>query len=440
MALSLGDCEVLQQSRGEAKRGKAFKGVRVFAIPNGSVESLRSDFEPSTSNRWPGQASTWLVTTDYVIDDEVIGDGSPNSYHYKCILANGPGGVGAKEPPNSTYWTRIRSSACITECRIEKEFPGRKGYSRVTSWYEKPTRRRVLRDNQGKGLIEVTVGHSMVKQKRETDGTSGSPSIWAAGTDYVVGNVVRGDGNPDALDYICILANGPGGVGAKQPPDATYWSPFRRVIEGPVDPELWENDRDYAVGALVRGDGDPDSLPYICILAHTIGVEGAQQPPNATYWELYNGKYQVVQGSNMWPKSTCTIKIVSATDDIDLSTELALLGKYNSVQLTNIGNVAANTLLYMGYHSVRVTQEDDISDQTRVFWYNPSGWNDTCQVQRFRKIVVQSQVKDAAGSAVSGAFARVTGWYTDTAAAETRNVTLGPADFSAFNNMVDWDT
>ena len=47
--------------------------------------------------------------------------------------------------------------------------------------------------------------------------------VWSNATDYVVGDLVQGDGDPDALFYVCVLANGPGGVGAKEPPDATYW-------------------------------------------------------------------------------------------------------------------------------------------------------------------------------------------------------------------------
>jgi hypothetical protein len=46
---------------------------------------------------------------------------------------------------------------------------------------------------------------------------------WSNLTDYVAGDLVQGDGAPDALFYVCILANGPGGVGAQEPPNATYW-------------------------------------------------------------------------------------------------------------------------------------------------------------------------------------------------------------------------
>lgn len=47
--------------------------------------------------------------------------------------------------------------------------------------------------------------------------------VWSNGTDYVAGDLVQGDGDPDALFYICILANGPGGVGAQELSNATYW-------------------------------------------------------------------------------------------------------------------------------------------------------------------------------------------------------------------------
>jgi len=282
----------------------------------------------------------------------------------------------------------------------------------------------------------------MVRQRREYVGDN-DPSTWLVGTDYVVGNVVRGDEDPDSFDYICILANGPSGVGAKQPPDATYWKQTNRVVEGPVDPEEWSATRNYVAGQLTKGDGDPDRLPYICILANGPDGVGAFQPPNATYWKIYTGKYQVVEGSNMWPKANGTIKIVSSATNTTLlaalNAEEALLGKYNDATLTNIGGFLKNTLLYVGYHTVQVSEEDDLSDETRIFWYDKNGWDNTATVQRFRKLVVQTQVQNEAGVAVAGQFARVTGWYPDEAE-ETRDVSLGPASFTAFNSMVDWDS
>ena len=46
---------------------------------------------------------------------------------------------------------------------------------------------------------------------------------WDVLNNYLAGDLVQGDGVPDALFYVCILANGPAGVGAQEPPNATYW-------------------------------------------------------------------------------------------------------------------------------------------------------------------------------------------------------------------------
>ena len=56
-----------------------------------------------------------------------------------------------------------------------------------------------------------------------TGQVASAEGVWAVGSDYVAGDLVQGDGAPDALFYVCILANGPGGVGAQEPPNATYW-------------------------------------------------------------------------------------------------------------------------------------------------------------------------------------------------------------------------
>jgi len=76
------------------------------------------------------------------------------------------------------------------------------------------------------GLTWVKTPHLMIP------GTPGVASentiqvargVWSNANDYVAGDVVQGDGAPDSLFYACILANGPGGVEAQEPPNATYW-------------------------------------------------------------------------------------------------------------------------------------------------------------------------------------------------------------------------
>ena len=46
---------------------------------------------------------------------------------------------------------------------------------------------------------------------------------------------------------------------------------------------VWSNAVDYVAGDLVQGDGDPNDLFYVCILANGVS-DTPQEPPNATYW------------------------------------------------------------------------------------------------------------------------------------------------------------
>ena len=76
MAQSIGDFLVLRETIGEVNVGNKFTGIRVYAIPTDLVSTYRSQTEPSDENIWPGTATTWQATTDYVVDDEEIGRAS----------------------------------------------------------------------------------------------------------------------------------------------------------------------------------------------------------------------------------------------------------------------------------------------------------------------------------------------------------------------------
>jgi hypothetical protein len=49
---------------------------------------------------------TWAQDSTYAVNDVVKGDGSPDSYFYRCIEAH-TDSSGDKEPPNTTYWTQV---------------------------------------------------------------------------------------------------------------------------------------------------------------------------------------------------------------------------------------------------------------------------------------------------------------------------------------------
>ena len=74
------------------------------AVDQGSLPIDYSQFK-SAQRRFKFYPK-WVNTVDYLVNS-IVQDGDTV---YKCILANGPSGVGAKDPPNATYWT-VRTAA-----------------------------------------------------------------------------------------------------------------------------------------------------------------------------------------------------------------------------------------------------------------------------------------------------------------------------------------
>lgn len=74
------------------------------AVDQGSLPTDFSQF--SSAQRRFSLYPRWVNTVDYVANSRV----QEGTTVYKCILANGPSGVGAQQPPNATYWT-VRTPA-----------------------------------------------------------------------------------------------------------------------------------------------------------------------------------------------------------------------------------------------------------------------------------------------------------------------------------------
>lgn len=101
-------------------------------------------------------------------------------------------------------------------------------------WFQAGNPRATRFIDNGNGTIsDRATGLQWVKQPEliipgaggihATNQIQSAEGVWSNLTDYVAGDLIQGDGDPDALFYVCILANGPAGVGAKEPPDVTYW-------------------------------------------------------------------------------------------------------------------------------------------------------------------------------------------------------------------------
>jgi hypothetical protein len=69
------------------------------AVDQGSLPVEFSQFK--SGERRYGFYPLWSNSVDYVVDSIV----QQGDKLYKSILASGPGGVGAQQPPNTTYWT-----------------------------------------------------------------------------------------------------------------------------------------------------------------------------------------------------------------------------------------------------------------------------------------------------------------------------------------------
>ncbi len=122
--------------------------------------------------------------------------------------------------------------------------------------------------------------------------------VWSNLTDYVAADLVQGDGAPDALFYVCILANGPAGVGAQEPPNATYW---RETIWTDSAADLasavtmgWDDAIDNCLALDYAGKTDW-RLPNLAELFSLIDHESSSS--------IYT-TYFVLKSSNYWSSTT----------------------------------------------------------------------------------------------------------------------------------------
>ena len=155
--------------------------------------------------------ATWAVATAYKVGDRVVGDGAPDAYFYRCILAHT-----GHEPPNATYWVRVPGEYVAKVERQEQEPGAENCYMYVTYLELLPT------DLSG-----------AIPAKGDILGWS----LWSAthGT-YNVGDIVKGDGSPDSYFYKCILQHT--AAAGNEPPNNTYWN--RSVW----DAECWDVTQD----------------------------------------------------------------------------------------------------------------------------------------------------------------------------------------------------
>ena len=418
MAQSIGDFLVLRETIGEVNVGNKFTGIRVYAIPTDLVSTYRSQTEPSDENIWPGTATTWQATTDYVVDDEVQGDGNPDTLIYKSILASGPGGVGAKEPPDTTYWKREQHSPYIKRNKEEQQFPGRPGMAKVTVWYGKPSTRRILRDNLNKAIMEVDISAESVQVVREP----AKQAEWDATTVYGSGARAKRKG----IDY---KSRG-GGNQNHAPPNAKWWEYDSQEVRGIVGGVAWHAGHAFGADEIVRYDGT--------VYKAVAGSSGVTPGTDGTKWKVYEAKWTTVVGSCQALLPNARVRLRSATSSLSLETHFDMIGTTNDAVLPNFGNAQPNTLLFVGFWVKKVLTEGDVWDELFTFLWHPDGWDGRCTVQMLKKQIIEVTAKDENGINIPiNGTSRVVAWFPD-GDAESRDVTKGESSFFDFNASLTW--
>jgi len=409
-------------------QGKRYYADRRWYIPTDLLAGLESSWKPDDDNVYPGFSTQWSALTDYVADDLVQGDGSPDSRVYKCILANGPGGVGAQEPPNATYWTRVTYAAYIRKTRVERDSVERPGQSNVQALYAKPDRRRLLRDNPGKLLYEGAINANVQTLVAEPTNAAN----WVTSTAYEVNDLVYDVG----FKWKCMIQHTSGA--ATRPPNDQYWRRQTKVIEGKVIGRKWHTSVSYAKGDIVNYTDSTGKSGVFIALANP-PTQGEYPGETAGHWKSLDAKWQVIGGSNSAFFPRAIIKLGGTATSAQINTYVDMFGCTNSAAMTNLPHSpAADTMLLIGYQERIFPDEEDLYEVGFVFLYEKGTWTTNgCTVQQFQRFPEQADLLDKEGVATGDTVRRLV--WMPKGDPESRTVTRGQVSMAAINSAMDWD-
>jgi len=156
-----------------------------------------------------------------------------------------------------------------------------------------------------------------------------------------------------------------------------------------------------------------------------------------------NCRWKLVGGSNVVPQAQCSMRLTATVaDPLPLGTYLGYIGKTNNATLSNFGNVAIGTLLYMGARTSRIIGATKLWSVQHIFLYDSNGWPTTCSVRKFVQAAVECDKWKLSGTTMAKVSPTETElitveWPTDVA--EDRNLPISSADFSALNTLLEWN-
>ena len=169
-------------------------------------------------------------------------------------------------------------------------------------------------------IIPGPVGITPSNQIQSAEG------VWSNLTDYIAADLVQGDGAPDALFYVCILANGPGGVGAQEPPNATYWretiwtaSAANLTTAADMD---WDDSIDNCLALEYAGYGDW-RLPNITEMLSLYNYEDSLSPSVFSPFDVESDIYWSSTTRKAGPTTALRMRFINSQSVVsDAKTDL----------------------------------------------------------------------------------------------------------------------
>jgi hypothetical protein len=202
----------------------------------------------------------WDSGRTYEVGDMVAND----DLLYRCIATNTN-----QEPPNTTYWARQMDYVAWSSTKTY-------AVNDLVANSAGTVYRSILSPNLNRALTNTTYW--------QVHDLSANPTTWAAGTAYIVGDLVSSSG----LYYRCISAH-TSNAGGNTIANTTLWA--RELVGYPV----WKASVGYSVGNVVYYqppdiNGHPSSgMLYRCRTAHT--SSSGSTPTNTTNWEVGSVDY-----------------------------------------------------------------------------------------------------------------------------------------------------
>lgn len=278
-----------------------------------------------------------------------------------------------------------------------------------------------------------------------------SYNAWASGDDYSLNDIVESSESY----YVCIQASG---SGANAPADGvanTWWRPTakltaRRIYDYTVDHEFPGRPGWARVIALYKRptlhelseEAADRAILYIHVgadAAHVVIDKDGNKIDmmDSTTTDTFVWK-PIGDAIALEPK--CNLRLHTAFSDLNVPTFMSLIGKVNNAVLTDFGNAAAGTLLFIGADTIYDPDNPDYQVGDLYFRYSVTPWNESLIARKMAVTVTEMPIKQLDGTD-TGRKKNIIRLeeVLDGGSAVTEDAALyATGDFSDFNAMLTW--